>query len=182
MSEQKVVIGSGGYNNNPGWLHTEEADLDIISADSWKNQFKEQSISALLAEHVWEHLTYEEGEKAAKLAFRYLKPGGHIRIAVPDGFFQNEEYQSMVQVGGPGPEDHPAFSHKIVYNYDSLRRLFVDAGFRVNLLEYFDEQGVFHHEPWHAEDGVIFRSLTIDPRNQGESPVFPSLILDAIKQ
>ena len=23
----KIVIGSGGYNNNPGWLHTEENEV-----------------------------------------------------------------------------------------------------------------------------------------------------------
>lgn len=181
MSELKVVIGSGGYNNNPGWLHTEEDELNLLKRSSWRENFKEESISAVVAEHVWEHLTYEEGLSAARLVRDYLMIGGHIRCAVPDGYFPNEEYQRIVQVGGPGPEDHPAFTHKIVYTYQTLQSLFKEADFKVNLLEYFDEQGVFHTSDWKKEDGVIYRSSKYDPRNQGDGPHFPSLIIDATK-
>ncbi|TSB47641.1 class I SAM-dependent methyltransferase [Alkalicoccobacillus porphyridii] len=182
MSEKKVVIGAGGYNNNPGWIHTEQSELDLLVASSWSANFEQESLSAILAEHVWEHLTYEEGGKAAELAYQYLKPGGHFRVAVPDGLFQNDEYQYNIQVGGPGPADHPAFDHKIVYTYSSLRQLFEEAEFAVQLLEYHDENGVFHCVDWREEDGVIFRSNRVDPRNQGEVPLFPSLIIDAIKK
>jgi len=59
--------------------------------------------------------------------------------------------------------------------------MFKAAGFEVKLLEYCDEQGNFHFHDWDGNDGVIFRSKKYDPRNQGESLVFPSLIVDAIK-
>ena len=180
--ELKVVIGAGGYNNNPGWLHTEEPELDILNSTSWSNQFEKESITALLAEHVWEHLTYDEGLCAAKHALHYLQPGGYFRCAVPDGLFPNEQYQQVIQVGGPGPRDHPAYDHKIVYTYKTLQKLFEEAGFEVKLLEYFDEQGRFHKQNWAGEHGVIFRSSKYDPRNQGEVPEFPSLILDAVKK
>ena len=81
-----------------------------------------------------------------------------------------------------GPEDHPAASHKIVYNYQLLTEIFEVAGFEVKLLEYFDEKGQFHHNAWDGVDGVIFRSKKYDPRNQGESIAFPSLIIDAFKR
>ena len=55
------------------------------------------------------------------------------------------------------------------------------AGFEVRLLEYFDENGVFHLQEWDGENGVIFRSKKYDPRNQGDEIVFASLIVDAIK-
>ncbi|MGN7312246.1 class I SAM-dependent methyltransferase [Alkalicoccobacillus gibsonii] len=181
MNELKVVIGAGGYNNNPGWLHTEENELNLLKRSSWSEKFKKETISACVAEHVWEHLTYDEGFLAANLVRDYLRVGGHIRCAVPDGFFPNEEYQRMVQVGGPGPEDHPAFDHKIVYTYQTLQSLFEKAGYQVTLLEYFDEQGIFHKKEWSRADGVIFRSSQCDPRNQGDVPTFPSLIIDATK-
>lgn len=92
-----------------------------------------------MAEHVWEHLTYQEGIKAAKICFEFLEPRGYVRCAVPDGFFQDEDYQKGVQVGGLGPADHPAASHKIVLNYKTITSMFESAGFEVNLLEYCDE-------------------------------------------
>jgi predicted SAM-dependent methyltransferase len=86
-----------------------------------------------------------------------------------------------VKIGGPGPEDHPAASHKIVYNYRTLSKLFETAGFEVELLEYFNEDGQFHYKDWDLEDGVIFRSKKYDPRNKDELK-FPSLIIDAKKR
>lgn len=135
-----------------------------------------------MAEHVWEHLTYQEGIDAAKLCYQYLKPSGYIRCAVPDGYFPDEEYQNIVQVGGPGPKEHPAASHKIVHNYKTLSTIFKIAGYEVNLLEYCDEEGHFHFNEWQEKDGVIFRSKNYDPRNQGDKLGFPSLIIDAVKR
>ena len=181
MEEIKLVIGAGEYHNNPGWIHTQEKDLHLLDEEMWNNRFEPNSIHAILAERVWEHLTFEEGIEAAKICFKFLKQSGYIRCAVPDGFFHNEAYQNIVQIGGPGPKDHPAASHKIVHNYKTLRAMFETAGFEVRLLEYCDENGIFHDNEWEGADGIIFRSKKCDPRNQGNQLVFPSLIVDAIK-
>lgn len=178
--DSKIVIGAGEYMNNPGWMHTQESELNLLNSDAWNDRFLPNSITAILAEHVWEHLTYEEGIAAAKLCYDFLTPNGYIRCAVPDGYFRDDEYQRIVQVGGPGPKDHPAASHKILYNYKTLTNMFETAGFEVRLLEYCDEEGHFHQADWNEEEGVIFRSKKIDPRNQ-EKLTFPSLIVDAVK-
>ncbi|MYL46405.1 SAM-dependent methyltransferase [Virgibacillus halodenitrificans] len=177
----KLVIGSGGYNNNPGWLHTQENELSLLDEKTWGKMFDNNSVAVILAEHVWEHLTYYEGVQAAKVCHKFLKPGGYIRCAVPDAFFQDEEYQNTVKTGGPGPKDHPAADHKIVYNYKSITDMFHTAGFETQLLEYFDEKGAYHQNFWDGKDGVIFRSKKYDPRNQGQQIIFPSLIVDAVK-
>ncbi|KNY27577.1 Methyltransferase type 11 [Pseudobacteroides cellulosolvens ATCC 35603 = DSM 2933] len=143
--------------------------------------FPIESIDALLAEHIWEHLTYEEGILAAKNCYRYLKPGGYIRCAVPDKYFRNEWYQNMVQIGGPGPKDHPAATHKIVYDYKTLISVFEKAGFEVSLLEYCDENGDFHYTYWNENDGMIGRSLRFDTRNSLENLGMVSIIIDAKK-
>ncbi len=98
-------------------LHTNEEELNVLRRETWFDKFQPNSLSAILAEHVWEHLSHEEGIEAAKVCYEFLKDGGYIRCAVPDAFFPDEEYQQGVQVGGPGPLDHPAASHKIVHNY-----------------------------------------------------------------
>lgn len=177
----RVVVGAGEYHNNPGWLHTQEQELNLLDEATWRNKFAENSLSAILAEHIWEHLTYKEGVEAAKICFQFLEPNGYVRCAVPDGYFLDDEYQNVVKIGGPGPKDHPAASHKIVHHYQSLSDMFMTAGFEVKLLEYCDEHGKFHFHEWDGKDGVIFRSKKYDPRNQGGKLVFPSLIVDAIK-
>ncbi|MBY6036952.1 SAM-dependent methyltransferase [Fictibacillus nanhaiensis] len=182
QKETKLVIGAGEYNNNPGWIHTQEHEINLLKLDTWIDRFEFNSISAILAEHIWEHLTYEEGLEAAKICRKFLKPSGYVRCAVPDAFFQDETYQNVVKIGGPGPKDHPAASHKIVHNYKTITSMFESAGFEVNLLEYCDEEGNFHSNEWDGADGVIFRSKKYDPRNQGDKLCFPSLIIDAIKR
>ncbi|WP_305927555.1 class I SAM-dependent methyltransferase [Bacillus mycoides] len=182
QDEIKVVVGAGVFNNNPGWVQTQEDELNLLDNTTWEERFEYNSISAILAEHVWEHLTFEEGVKAAEICYKFLKPAGHIRCGVPDAFFRDEAYQNIVQIGGPGPKDHPAASHKIVHNYKTLTKMFEIAEFEVVLLEYCDENGQFYYTEWDANDGVIFRSKRYDSRNQGDKLGFPSLIVDAIKR
>lgn len=134
QDEIKVVVGAGVFNNNPGWVQTQEDELNLLDNTTWEERFEYNSISAILAEHVWEHLTFEEGVKAAEICYKFLKPSGHIRCGVPDAFFRDETYQNIVQIGGPGPKDHPAASHKIVHNYKTLTKMFEIAGFEVVLL------------------------------------------------
>lgn len=181
QDEIKIVVGAGEYNNNPGWIHTQEKELDLLDKKTWDHKFEKNSITAILAEHVWEHLTYEEGIEAAMICFQYLKPQGYVRCAVPDGFFPDESYQNVVKVGGPGPIDHPAVTHKMVFNYKTLSEVFKTAGYKIDLLEYCDENGIFHEKEWAGKDGVIFRSKRYDPRNR-EKMTAPSLIIDAIKE
>lgn len=179
--EIKVVVGAGASNNNPGWIHTQEDELNLLVKDDWDLRFSPNSITAILAEHVWEHLTYDDGIQAAKNCYEYLKSGGYIRCAVPDAYFPNEWYQNIVKVGGPGPKDHPAASHKIVHSYITLTNMFESAGFHVKLLEYCDENGKFHYNYWDETKGYIYRSQRFDHRNQSGQLGFVSLILDAIK-
>ncbi|WP_377865622.1 class I SAM-dependent methyltransferase [Bacillus sp. R86525] len=182
QDEIKVVVGAGVFNNNPGWVQTQEDELNLLDNTTWEERFEYNSISAILAEHVWEHLTFEEGVEAAEICYKFLKPSGHIRCGVPDAFFRDEAYQNIVQIDGPGPKDHPAASHKIVHNYKTLTKIFEIAGFEVVLLEYCDGNGQFYYNEWDANDGVIFRSKKYDSRNRGDKLGFPSLIVDAIKR
>jgi predicted SAM-dependent methyltransferase len=168
MNPPKHIVSAppGNYNKGDDWIHTQEDELSLVVEENWSNRFLFESIVAKLAELVWEHLTFEEGIDAAKLCGRYLKPGGYIRCAVPDGYFPNEEYQDIVKIGGPGSKDHPAASYKIVYNFETITLMFRSAGFEVSLLEYCDEEGNFHYNPWNEKEGFIYRSMRFDHRNQ----------------
>ena len=108
-------------------------------------------------------------------------PGGYLRCAVPDANFPDPPYQRIARIGGPGPKSHPASDHKIVYGYRRFAKVFVQAGFSVDLLEYCDEQGRFHYHQWSPDQGPVYRSLLQDHRNQAGQLVFVSLIVDARK-
>jgi predicted SAM-dependent methyltransferase len=176
----RIILGAG-EQQYPGWIATQREDLDLLRPDLWKHSFGPRRVDAFLCEHVWEHLTEAEGRAAARLCFAYLRPGGYIRCAVPDAYFPDSQYRRNVQVGGPGPQDHPAADHKIVYTYTRFQDVFAQAGFGVDLLEYCDENGRFHFHQWDVSKGKIYRSLRFDHRNQTGELHFVSLILDAIK-
>jgi len=134
----KIVVGASGIHD-PGWIPTEIEYLNLMKPEHWSRFFKPDSIDAILAEHVWEYLAKEEASFAAKICFRYLKPNGYLRVAVPDGFHPDPRYIEWVRVGGIGPG---ADDHKILYTYKSLGAIFEAVGFKVVLCEYFDESEV----------------------------------------
>lgn len=173
----KIVVGSSGFYEK-GWTPTDIEYLDMLKDSDWRIFFKENTIDAIIGEHVWEHLSKENGLLAFKNCFRYLKSGGYLRIAVPDGFHPEKEYIDYVKPGGSG---NGADDHKVLYNYQSISESLHEAGFTVKLLEYFDENGQFHDIAWKSEDGFIKRSKNFDPRNVNGELNYTSLIVDAIK-
>ena len=173
----KVILGANKKYQD-GWIPTEIYNLNLLNPKDWERYFVENTIDALVAEHVWEHLTEEEGVLAAQLCYRYLKPGSLLRVAVPDGFFPDQEYIRWVEPSGIGPSAH---DHKILYNYKILQEVFERAGFETKLLEYFDEDEQFHYEEWDPDDGRIIRSMKINKGRQFKNLRYRSLILDAVK-
>lgn len=177
----KIILGAGKTEYD-GWVSTQESELNLLKREDFARMFSDERPTAFLAEHVWEHMTIEEGCRAAKNCYDFLAEGGYLRAAVPDRNFRNEWYQNMVQVGGNGDPNHPAFTHKIVYDYRTFVRVFQQAGFAVELLEWCDENGDFHHKYWDEADGRIGRSLRFDTRNRDGKLGMVSIILDAKKQ
>src|SRR5262249_49155369 len=53
---RRLVIGASGVFE-PGWIGTDRGEFDLLRPDSWSRYVQPDSIDALLAEHVWEHLT-----------------------------------------------------------------------------------------------------------------------------
>lgn len=173
----KVVIGSSGIFNND-WIPSEREFLNLLKEDTWSTYFKTDEIDCMFAEHVWEHLTRDQGLQAAQTCFKYLAKNGCLRIAVPDGFHVDPKYIDYVKPGGSG---NGADDHKILYNYKTFTTLLEECGFQVKLLEYFDENQVFHQNEWTSDHGNVRRSLHNDERNTGGKPNYTSLIIDAIK-
>ena len=86
-----------------------------------------------------------------------------------------------MQVGGPGPADHPAADHRIVYAAHLFRAVFEEAGFEVELLEYCDGPGRSHAHGRDITTGPIDRPLRLDHRNRDGKLGSASIILEARK-
>ena len=174
---KRIVIGSSGTRFRD-WVSTDRETLDLLQENTWANHLRIDSLDAILAEHVWEHLRPEDAVTAAKTCFKYLKPGGRLRVAVPDGLHPDKSYIESVKPGGTGAG---ATDHQVLYTYRTLRDLFAESGFEVKMLEYFDEGKRFHCVDWNADDGMVERSQRFDSRNVGGQLRYTSVIIDAVK-
>jgi predicted SAM-dependent methyltransferase len=173
----RLVVGASGIFQ-PGWIATDIDDLNLLLESDWLALFEPNSIDTILAEHVWEHLAPADGLKAAQLCCRFLKSGGRMRMAIPDGCHPDPAYIEHVRIGGTGPG---ADDHKVLYTHRTLVEMMTQAGFKPTLLEYFDEQGTFHATEWDPEQGMVHRSKRFDKRNADGTLRYTSLIIDGIK-
>jgi predicted SAM-dependent methyltransferase len=177
----KIIVGAGN-THQLGWTSLQQADLDITNRFQWARRFAPASLDAVLAEHVFEHLTLAEGYAAARNCFEYLKRGGYLRVAVPDGLHPDPQYIAWVRPGDGWNGD----DHKELYDYRNLSKLLTKSGFTVRLLEWWDESGDLHINEWSQDLGNISRcyghwytSLFL---NSVVCSQYTSLIIDAFKR
>jgi predicted SAM-dependent methyltransferase len=173
-----LIVGSGG-TKYPGWFATDIWTLDVTKRKDFQKYFKQKKINKILAEHVLEHLSDNALELMVKNFYDFSSEDINIRIAVPDGFHNDEKYIDFVKPGGSGPG---ADDHKNLFNYISLSNIFSKNGFKTHHIEYWDENGEFHQGYKNDEFGFVMRSFINDKRNSQGVPVFTSLILDFKKK
>ena len=56
----RVIIGAG-KTAFEGWVSTQESELNLFQEEDFRRLFAQERPEAMLAEHVWEHMTFEEG-------------------------------------------------------------------------------------------------------------------------
>ncbi len=180
----KVVIGSGGVFEK-GWVPTNMETINATVEADWLKYFKPNSIDIVMGEHVWEHLSPADSATTARIIYKFLKPNGRLRIAVPDGLHPDPKYIKRVDIETNPERIHLPEAHKVLYTYKTITSLFESIGFKVNLLEYYDEKGEFHATNWDPADGKIYRSKRFKFERKDVSilgmPNYTSLIVDAVK-
>lgn len=77
---------------------------------------------------------------------------------------------------GAGSEDN-----KVLCSHQTLKGLLESAGFRLDLLEWFDVNGDFQYREWDLSLGFVARSTRFDERNATNPTAYTSIIADAIK-
>lgn len=90
--------------------------------------YPDGSISEIRASHILEHFTFSDAHKALAEWTRVLKPGGRIRIAVPDVdkvLYDNSPSRLFYLMGGQTDEND---IHKSAYDQKRLTRLMEEMG------------------------------------------------------
>lgn len=100
----KIIIGASSQAY-PDWIQTQEEELNLLDRADWEESFKSRKIRTILAEHVWEHLSYEEGVEAAKICYDFLEPEGYIRCAVPDAFLEMKSTRILFRSVDPAQKN-----------------------------------------------------------------------------
>lgn len=151
-NKTKLHIGCGRNYFN-GWINIDNnSDNNITKLDlnlDLRNPlpFKDDSVDFIYNEHFLEHLTAAEGLKALIEFRRILKPGGILRIAMPDlkdmiNLYLNDNWKSdcaefLKQFGLDFIQTKAEFlninmrawGHKWVYDWEELNRRLREAGF-----------------------------------------------------
>ena len=123
----------------PGFVHIDAQSaphVDIIGPVE-KLPMDDSSVSMIYASHVLEHFERNEYKTVLKEWFRVLKPGGILRLAVPDFaacaaiYYENglaDGLSGLVGLLVGGQRNEHDF-HKMIFDEDFLRRDLLEIGF-----------------------------------------------------
>ena len=138
----KLHLGSG-MRYIPGWVHVDAVDLPHIDVRHEVNRlpmFPNGSASVIYCCHVLEHFYRSEARQTLLEWYRILKPGGLLRIAVPDFEAITEVYsknKNLNEVLGLlfGRQDFLYNFHYTVFDYATLSTLLSNCGY-TNIRRY----------------------------------------------
>ena len=134
---KKLHIGCGN-RYIPGFVHIDVRKLPhvhyVASADKL-DMFDDNSVDLIYSCHVLEHFGRQQIEHVLKEWHRVLKPGGILRLAVPDFEKLVEVYLKtkdlrLVLGSLVGRQDYPENTHYIVFDYAYLSEVLTKVGFK----------------------------------------------------
>ena len=132
----KLHLGCGERDFGTDWIHIDQAEYDhIVHKSVTELLFADESCDLIYASHLFEYFSRDEGAQVIKEWRRCLKPGGVLRLAVPDFEVMCNLYKngySLDMFLGPlyGKMGSPSFYHKTVYDFFSLKSFLKSSGFR----------------------------------------------------
>lgn len=139
----RLHLGSA-RNRLPSWVNIDlfrpGRRLDLYWDFRRGVPFPDNSVDAIFAEHLLEHLTYRQGVGLMRECQRVLKPEGVVRIGVPDldryvlSYLGRDDLIDKVRPGRPTRAvalGEPFFlhGHRCMYDFETLEKACLDAGF-----------------------------------------------------
>jgi predicted SAM-dependent methyltransferase len=137
----RLHLGSG-WNHLHGWLNIDlvGAKADLVWDIRRPLPFADGSADAVFLEHVLEHMSYAEGMRVLSVARAVLRPGGTLRVGVPDAgmcarqYAEDPEALRTVRWGRPTAmmalrEVFQEHGHVTAWDAETLVLVLREAGF-----------------------------------------------------
>lgn len=127
-----------GTRKLPGYTSVDirpEVEPDIVADIETMEGFENASAEVIYAAHVLEHIPRLHTITVLEEWRRVLKPGGTLRLSVPDFMVLAELYLyddvSMWRITGPlhGRQDYEANTHYVSFDYEYLAWMLGTAGY-----------------------------------------------------
>lgn len=150
----KIHLGCGSKDFGSEWFHV---DLDrSFSHVEWSNilslPYKKDQVDLIYASHLLEHLFPDEAKMALMHWRDILKPGGILRLAVPNfekiaKLYLQKKYNinaflGLIYGGKRHYRAHESIYHKVAFDKESLTALLASVGY-TNITEW-DWRNVDH--------------------------------------
>jgi predicted SAM-dependent methyltransferase len=138
-------LGSGPRGRaDPNWINVDgfpDVNVHHLMDFTRPFPFEGESLNGVFCEHVLEHFSRQDGEGVAREAFRCLRPGGVMRIVVPDAERIMKAYfdDPGKLLEGRGPSTTPVeavndyfrqrYEHQFLYDWEAMKAMLAGAGF-----------------------------------------------------
>ncbi len=139
MKERPVKLNLGCYDRKiHGFVNIdirEDVLPDLIDDVFKLEKIKDGSVDLIYACHVLEHADYRDSERALQRWFSVLKPGGTLRLAVPDmeahfaHYYYHRDLRALHSTFW-GSQRHPYDYHKNGWDFKKLKEDLEKVGFR----------------------------------------------------
>ncbi len=130
MSAIKLDIGCG-KEYLEGWTPVDR----IIGKEAFPLDYKDGTVDEIRASHILEHFSYWNTKLVLEDWARVLKPGGILRVAVPNFDYIVERYEDKDELEFPveqalmGAHEDGNDYHKAIFSRDKLSYFMREAGF-----------------------------------------------------
>lgn len=138
-----------------GDLFPEKYPKGTVKVDLLKIPFEPESFDIVICNHVLEHIP--EDESAMKELQRVLKKSGWGILMVPIDWSRKTTYEDPSITTPEARADHfGQVDHVRWYGQDYTERL-KKAGFKVDIIDYFNTFSEFQQKQWSLSDEKIFK-------------------------
>jgi len=177
----KVNLGCGWSDFGKDWHHVDAGDYEHLdSSDIFNLPFKDTSIDLIYASHIIEYFNEEEILLIIQKWKDKLKPGGILRLAVPNFYriaelYINDGYEIKDFLGplyGKMSMGKEVIYHKMSYDYNSLTAMLYKCKF--NEVREWDWRETSHS---HHDD----HSQAYLPHMDKEAGILISLNIESVK-